>query len=265
MSLGCDWGMAVNPDTGNAGGIRIRLDRVHIKDAWVIDQAGIVSCVRTSFSPWILGAIYANTSATRRKDLWSRLTEALTSNLPCCLVGDFNQILSRAQRRHFSDFLNNNALSHLNSCGNRFTWCNGPPGRGNIFKRLDIGLANQRWKPIFPEANWNHLPRLSSDHNPLLIQCHPTTKSSSSHFRFDLVMYSGFLGHCPWCDRKEMEALFLSSCLQKVRRALKTWNRDYVKANVVHMDKLEQIIRNLQCKEESGSGLNNNEKEEQTY
>lgn len=101
MSLGCDWGMAVNPDTGNAGGIRIlwRLDRVHIKDAWVIDQAlfGIVSCVRTSFSPWILGAIYANTSATRRKDLWSRLTEALTSNLPCCLVGDFNQILSRLE------------------------------------------------------------------------------------------------------------------------------------------------------------------------
>lgn len=68
----------------------------------------------------------------------------------------------------FTEFINNNALVQLNPSGACYTWSNGPPGRGSIFKRLDRGLVNQNWMDIFPDAKLSHLPRLSSDHNPLL-------------------------------------------------------------------------------------------------
>lgn len=91
ISLGRDWGMAVNR------GIRVEYayygDQIEFA-AWQMDQAlfGIVWCLRTDHPVWVLGAVYAN--ASRRKELWQHLSEALTVNMPCCLVGDYNQTLS---------------------------------------------------------------------------------------------------------------------------------------------------------------------------
>lgn len=153
---------------------------------------GIVRSKHPATPTWLLGAVYASTKAEKRKDLWQDLSEALTVKVPCCLVGDFNQILSQSEKlgganfrfdwrvRDFSNFINNNALIHLSTSGSLYTWCNGPPGKGSIFKRLDRGLVNQGWKDLFPDANITHLPRLSSDHKPLLIHCYPTVKNTST-------------------------------------------------------------------------------------
>lgn len=39
-----------------------------------------------------------STNATKRKELWQHLSEALSASMPCCLVGDFNQILSQEDK-----------------------------------------------------------------------------------------------------------------------------------------------------------------------
>lgn len=45
-----------------------------------------------------------------------------------------------------------------------FTW-----NRGTLFKRLDRAISNDEWLWIFPEATVLHLPKINSDHRPILI------------------------------------------------------------------------------------------------
>ncbi|CAN1182365.1 hypothetical protein LINPERHAP2_LOCUS35925 [Linum perenne] len=46
----------------------------------------------------------------------------------------------------------------------RYTWF-----RVSFQECLDRGLASISWKSTFPEATIHHLPRLRSDHRPILV------------------------------------------------------------------------------------------------
>lgn len=43
------------------------------------------------------------------------------------------------------------------------------------------------WRLAFPEANAEVLPRLSSDHHPILVQCGPAPPKGSRPFRFEVA------------------------------------------------------------------------------
>ncbi|XP_028058205.1 uncharacterized protein LOC114262062 [Camellia sinensis] len=60
-------------------------------------------------------------------------------------------------------------LTDLGFSGPKFTWTNGRHGLANIKERLDRALCNDQWHTLFPEAWVQHLPRVNSDHYPLLI------------------------------------------------------------------------------------------------
>ncbi|EEF38254.1 conserved hypothetical protein [Ricinus communis] len=49
--------------------------------------------------------------------------------------------------------------------GPKFTW-----ERGMVYERLDKGICNVSWGLKFPESTIHHLPRIKSDHRPIMLR-----------------------------------------------------------------------------------------------
>ena len=58
----------------------------------------------------------------------------------------------------------------LGFSGATFTWTNRRDINALIQKRIDRCWANPDWTLLFPDTNVTHLPRMSSDHCPLLLR-----------------------------------------------------------------------------------------------
>lgn len=71
-------------------------------------------------------------------------------------------------------------LEDLGFKGTWYTWEKGNLPETNIRERLDRGVANNRWRHIFPIGNIRHLPHSISDHCPLLLN----TKGEKSIWEF---------------------------------------------------------------------------------
>lgn len=70
--------------------------------------------------------------------------------------------------------------------GNKYAWCNGRQGRAFDQERLDRGLANGEWRCLFPNAIVKHLPRIFSDHSPLLLDRMEDNNTGPHPFRFEI-------------------------------------------------------------------------------
>lgn len=57
----------------------------------------------------------------------------------------------------------------LGFLGPRFTWTNKRTGKAKIREQIDQTFCNSQWKQRFPKYVIWHLPRMLSDHHPLLI------------------------------------------------------------------------------------------------
>ncbi|KAL4394796.1 hypothetical protein AHAS_Ahas02G0187800 [Arachis hypogaea] len=75
----------------------------------------------------------------------------------------------------------------LGSVGSKFTWKGGQrSGLERVFKRLDRGLANAEWRRDFSDARIDLLPRVNSDHYPLLANLRPgRVDTGEKPFRFE--------------------------------------------------------------------------------
>ncbi|KAJ4840273.1 hypothetical protein Tsubulata_024970 [Turnera subulata] len=121
-------------------------------------------------------AIYACPQDGWRKFLWRNLeTIAMNTSEPWLLGGDFNAILAGHERRNgagrhglankaFQECFSKCNLIDLGFIDNKFTW-----KRGIYHARLDRFLCNGAWRLMYPEATVRHLPRVGSDHCPLLL------------------------------------------------------------------------------------------------
>ncbi|XP_061336881.1 uncharacterized protein LOC133283962 [Gastrolobium bilobum] len=128
-------------------------------------------------------AVYANPKEKNRRVLWEELKQiGRTMNDPWLLTGDFNEIVSASEKRgggpidhnrclRFSNVLDSCGVMDLGGGGNRFTW-KGPKflNLDRVYKRLDRAVSNEVWRANFEEADVLVLPRLFSDHSPILIR-----------------------------------------------------------------------------------------------
>lgn len=122
-------------------------------------------------------AVYASPMRHERRQLWKELNNIAKSNQePWVLVGDWNMILDASEKkggappdlqkcREFREVLSNCKLLDLGFQGNKFTW-----KRGSLYQRLDRVLCNFEWQTDFMDASVKHLPRIKSDHSPLLLR-----------------------------------------------------------------------------------------------
>ncbi|KAL4299224.1 hypothetical protein AHAS_Ahas17G0079500 [Arachis hypogaea] len=131
--------------------------------------------------PWWLTAIYGSPHVKNRSSLWNKLEElAMGINGPWCLGGDFNSVatlddtggnsnLSQDTNRFISCMRNCN-LNSLDFSGPPYTW-----QRGKVKRRLDRFICNINFCSLFPTEGVRHLPKLKSDHLPLLLDFNIST------------------------------------------------------------------------------------------
>lgn len=76
-------------------------------------------------------------------------------------------------------------LLDLGYRGPAYTWTNRQSGDRLIMERLDRALSTVEWVTRFPHAGVLHLPRLNSDHHPLLLRTNSYAKKSRKKFRVE--------------------------------------------------------------------------------
>lgn len=80
----------------------------------------------------------------------------------------------------YSEAMNRCKLFDLGFKGPRLTWFN-KRKKNQFFERLDRAWVNNSWISEFPESTIHHLQRLSSDHNPILLNTKPNLINHKKH------------------------------------------------------------------------------------
>ncbi|XP_057444772.1 uncharacterized protein LOC130737018 [Lotus japonicus] len=136
--------------------------------------------------------VYGSPNVSLRDFLWRELRQ-LASHItePWVVMGDFNTYLHASDKvgggppnmlsmSKFRNCIEECSLSDLGFKGPPFTW----EGRG-VKERIDWTLGNDQWLAYFPEASVLHLPKLKSDHKPMLLQlCENQEDVALRPFRF---------------------------------------------------------------------------------
>ncbi|XP_056695810.1 uncharacterized protein [Spinacia oleracea] len=108
---------------------------------------------RVGDEPWLFSAIYASPESSLRRELWSELENIRNRySGPWLLACDFNETKSMEER---------NGPDH--------TWFRGNSSETFKSARLDRGLCNDAWRIRFEEGSLRNIPKLKSDHCPILI------------------------------------------------------------------------------------------------
>ncbi|KAK3231083.1 hypothetical protein Dsin_002964 [Dipteronia sinensis] len=198
----------------------------------------VTALVEVNSTLWILTVVYANPCVTTRRFLWSYL-DAIRScfALPWLVAGDFNEIVSSSEKRGgrfshpnsgFSNWIERNELVDLGFIGSKFTWMMKMGIGEEIWERLDRALCSMDWRLHFTEAFVRHLPRILSDHCPVLIQLqsnhHPNRYCKPFKFEAMWLKHKDFgeLIHNSW----RSQDVNIVNKIHKLSGILKNWNKE---------------------------------------
>lgn len=147
--------------------------------------------------------IYAKCDRAERRFLWDDLRDIASSaeGHPWLVGGDFNTILHSYERLgsntnrfmemfDFGEMISDCELQDAGCEGEIFTW-----ERQGLKERLDRVLYSEEWASTFFSTKVVHLPRIWSDHAPLLATTTLSHRQQPSSFRFQhmWVRHFGFL------------------------------------------------------------------------
>ncbi|XP_041999996.1 uncharacterized protein LOC121749495 [Salvia splendens] len=195
--------------------------------------------------PWLpcsimVSAVYAKCTRGERVALWDKMREISvnTEGMPWVIGGDFNTILSTRDRAgsdtnrqtemiDFAEAIEDCRLLDPGYDGSDFTWA-----KNGLFERLDRVLVNEPWARIFEAVTATNLPRVASDHCPVLVRCKlPSTHSGGSPIRFQnmWIRHDSFsdLVQEDWGKPTEAQGLLnLQIKLARIKKTLKKWNKE---------------------------------------
>ncbi|GLT56367.1 hypothetical protein SLA2020_294110 [Shorea laevis] len=143
--------------------------------------------------------VYVQPPVTQKDIFWCQLREIasqITENW--VVMGDFNDILTVdeasprairgfARTQRFRDRVSSCGLHSTDSLGCKFTWVRKQHGRVLLRERLDRALFNLLALESFAGAKVINLPRICSDHHPLLLclDSPPLLRKASKPLRFE--------------------------------------------------------------------------------
>ncbi|RVW20962.1 hypothetical protein CK203_107828 [Vitis vinifera] len=128
---------------------------------------------------WIFSGVYGPVISSEKEDFWEELSaiRGLWED-PWCLGGDFNAVRFPEERRNslrlttemrrFSEVIGELGLKDLPLAGGPFTWIGGL--NSQAASRLDRFLFSDQWEDHFSAITQAALPRLISDHSPIVLQ-----------------------------------------------------------------------------------------------
>ena len=111
---------------------------------------------------------------------WEELAGLMSMwETPWCIGGDFNIVRFPSERSsdssystammEFSDFIAKQGLVDILLVRGQFTWSNDQEDES--WSRIDRFLISPSWEDHYPAVLQKRLPRLCSDHFPLLLEC----------------------------------------------------------------------------------------------
>ncbi|KAI9076002.1 hypothetical protein K1719_042018 [Acacia pycnantha] len=225
---------------GFSGGIWLlwELDDL-IVDVRLMEDQFIHCCLRLGGKQMFFTAVYASPNESRRQRTWDMLLDIANEiREPWLLGGDFNEIktpmeqkggasLREARCRRFKEWIEGCNLIDLEAQGPFFTW-KGPKwdGLDRVYKRLDRCLCNVQWQEMFENAEIKVIPRLCSDHHPIMVNLKVENKRGRGrNFRYQVAwqlheQYEELIKH-HWQRNEE-----LHEKLSSLQQQLVCWNRD---------------------------------------
>ncbi|XP_019107211.1 uncharacterized protein LOC109136048 [Beta vulgaris subsp. vulgaris] len=239
-NLGMDSWHLVEP-LGFVGGILL-LWNSHVIDFQVLGEGaqgvhGVME-VRSLKSSFIFSTIYASPKFCIRNLFWNELKDIARSiNKPWLVMGDFNDVVCQNEKlggrkvslrraNLYAETMDKCNLLDMGFCGPKFTWTN-KRKKNPIYERLDRGWANVDWLNIFPEYKLSHLPRVTSDHCPILLNLTSQSENGDQRpFRFEPMwtLDSRFLGVVDQAWPRT--SIPLNSKLDYTKDALRVWNKE---------------------------------------
>ncbi|XP_042065465.1 uncharacterized protein LOC121808976 [Salvia splendens] len=220
---------------------------------WVFAEEGTRFCAECDTdqvlhgrveSPRLVGhigisAVYAKCTRGERIHLWDKIREIAlaTEGSPWIIGGDFNTILStgdrvgsdtnrQAEMVDFAEAIEDCRVLDPGFDGSEFTWA-----KNGLFERLDRVLVREPWAQCFEATRVKNLPRVSSDHGPVLVRCRtPRTHTEGRPFCFQnmWVRHDGFadLVRGDWSQPTGAGGLLnLQIKLGRAKKTLKEWNK----------------------------------------
>ncbi|XP_042007785.1 uncharacterized protein LOC121756308 [Salvia splendens] len=157
---------------------------------------------------------------------------------PWMIGGDFNTILHlqdrvgsdtnrQAKMVDFAESIEDCRILDPGFDGSEFTWA-----KNGLFERLDRIPVNERWAQSLETTRVTNLPRIASDHGPVLVRCKVTSNNIGGRpFRFQnmWIRHEGFedLVRGDWIQPTESEGLLnFQIKLARLKRILKVWNKE---------------------------------------
>jgi hypothetical protein len=149
-------------------------------------------CVADQYE-WAFSGVYDLQTDRERREMWDELY-GLSSwwTSPWCVGGDFTVTrfpMERMGEAHFtlamhdfSEFIFSFGLMDIPLEGGRYTWSN---NRENAaMSRIDRFLYTGEWEDCYPTVVQRRLPRLLSDHFPIMLESGAFLKGNKP-FRFE--------------------------------------------------------------------------------
>ncbi|GLT77972.1 hypothetical protein SLA2020_495240 [Shorea laevis] len=230
---------------GFAGGLWLLWDASQISADVIADSDQAIHAIVKVRSPsslpcieWFFSSVYGRPQFDLRSKLWQELrTLSPYFKGPWVIAGDFNDVVDQSEKfrgapisqhrvQAFTSCMNDCQMMDLGFIGGRFTWVNMQSDGHVIRERLDRVWCNADWKLNFSEASVFHLPRVHSDHCPLLLDLDPS-KHAFGKRPFKLEKF--------WVDHPEFQALVqecwgvvdqnTTQCLDVMMKKAKLWSR----------------------------------------
>lgn len=162
-------------------------------------------------------------------------------------MGDFNEIANRNEKfggrppssskmAFFNNFLNTSNLIDLGFKGPKFTWTNCRDNNRLIRTHIDRFHANQNWLSMFPNTKILHLPRVKSDHCPLLPTSQPRERLGPRPFSLELFWFkhpSFFPSVDKYCNEESHD---LDNKISSFTKNIFSWSKKTSK-NIFHKKK----------------------------
>ncbi|XP_019447356.1 PREDICTED: uncharacterized protein LOC109350589 [Lupinus angustifolius] len=213
--------------------------------------------------------VYAHINHVNRRSLWLDIqVDLLATQGPWCCIGDFNATLgadecrsatlpSRVSKNEFLSFINSSSLLNVSTLGAQFTWTNKRRGNALFENKLDRSLCNGDWMKLWSQVSCGTLPRIASDHHPLLFSSASTTTPRICSFKFQKMWLQNID-----CKRSIKESwqtevigcpmFILSQKLKRLKKELKHWNynvfgniHQMVKMATANLDTIQSSINDL--------------------
>uniref|UniRef100_A0A2N9F8S0 Uncharacterized protein n=1 Tax=Fagus sylvatica TaxID=28930 RepID=A0A2N9F8S0_FAGSY len=189
---------------------------------------------------WAFSGVYGPHIHQERAIMWEELAGVASWwGVPWVIGGDFNVVRFPSERlgsthftpamHGFSDFISSCGLRDIPLEGGLFTWSN---NRANVaMSRIDRFLYSDEWDDFFPSILQKRLPRILSDHFPIILECGDFSRSRRP-FRFENMWLKadGFKERVKeWWDSYIFYGTpgYIMACkLKALKVDLKKWNEE---------------------------------------